>query len=61
MSTKLAVIYYSATGTTHKLAQAFERGGLEAGAEVRLRRVRELAPDEAIASNAWTCSSSTAW
>lgn len=51
MSIKLAVIYYSATGTTHKLARAIEEGAREAGAEVRLRKVKELAPEEAIASN----------
>ncbi len=51
MATKVAVIYYSATGTTHKLAKAVEEGAQVAGAETRLRKVRELAPDEAIASN----------
>jgi NAD(P)H dehydrogenase (quinone) len=50
--TKVAVIYYSATGNVHKLAQAVEEGAK--GAEVRLRRVRELAPEGAIRSNpAW--------
>lgn len=52
MSVKLAVIYYSATGTTYKLARAIEEGAREAGAEVRLRKVKELAPEEAIAKNA---------
>jgi len=51
MAVKVAVIYYSATGTTYRLAQAVEEGASEAGADVRLRKVRELAPDEAIASN----------
>jgi len=51
MPIKLAVIYYSATGTTYQLARAVEQGASEAGAEVRFRKVRELAPDEAIASN----------
>src|SRR5499427_10858067 len=51
MSAKVAIIYYSATGTTYRLARAVEEGASEAGADVRLRRVRELAPDEAIASN----------
>lgn len=50
--TKIAVIYYSATGTTYKLAKAIEEGVVAAGAEVRVRKVRELAPDEAIQSNA---------
>ncbi len=51
MIVQLAVIYYSATGTTYQIARAMEQGGQEAGAEVRFRKVRELAPDEAIASN----------
>ena len=50
---KVAVIYYSATGITYQMAQAASRPPAEAtGAEVRLRKVRELAPDEAIRSNA---------
>ena len=51
MAVKLAVIYYSATGTTYRLAQAIAEGAEGAGAEVRLRKVRELAPEEAIATN----------
>ena len=55
MAVKLAVIYYSATGTTYRLARAIEEGAEGAGAEVRLRKVKELAPEEAIASNeGWT-------
>jgi NAD(P)H dehydrogenase (quinone) len=49
---KVAVIYYSATGITYQMAQAAADAAGEAGAEVRLRKVRELAPDEAIRSNA---------
>jgi NAD(P)H dehydrogenase (quinone) len=49
---RLAVIYYSATGTTFQLARAVEEGAKAAGAEVRLRKVRELAPEDAIKSNA---------
>ncbi len=51
MAVKVAVIYYSATGTTYKLARAVEEGARAAGAEVRLRKVHELAPREAIESN----------
>jgi NAD(P)H dehydrogenase (quinone) len=51
MAVKVAIIYYSATGTTYALARAIEEGAKEAGAEVRFRKVRELAPDEAIKSN----------
>lgn len=51
---KVAVIYYSSTGTVHRLAQAVAEGARETGAEVRLRRVAELAPAAAVASNpAW--------
>jgi NAD(P)H dehydrogenase (quinone) len=48
---KIAIIYYSSTGNAYKVAQAIEAGAQSAGAEVRLRKVRELAPAEAIASN----------
>jgi len=51
MPVKLVVVYYSATGTTYALARAIEEGATAAGAEVRLRKVRELAPEEAVASN----------
>ncbi|HEV2744911.1 MAG TPA: NAD(P)H:quinone oxidoreductase [Rubrobacter sp.] len=51
MATKVAVIYYSATGNVYGLARAVEEGAKEAGAEVRFRKVRELAPEEAIKSN----------
>ena len=37
MATKVAIIYYSATGTTYQLARAVEQGASEAGAEVRFR------------------------
>jgi NAD(P)H dehydrogenase (quinone) len=48
---KVAVIYYSATGNVHQLAQAAADGAEQIGATVRLRKVRELAPPEAIRSN----------
>ena len=51
MAVKVAVIYYSATGNVYRLAQAIEEGAKEAGAEVRFRKVHELAPEEAIKSN----------
>jgi NAD(P)H dehydrogenase (quinone) len=54
MSTKILVAYYSSTGTIHQLAQAIVAGAESTGAEVRLRRAPETAPDEAVASNdAW--------
>ncbi|WP_043633075.1 NAD(P)H:quinone oxidoreductase [Nonomuraea candida] len=51
MTVKVAVIYYSATGAVHALARAVAEGAASAGAEVRLRRVAELAPDSAIDQN----------
>jgi NAD(P)H dehydrogenase (quinone) len=52
--THIAIVYYSSTGTTYEIARAIEAGAQEAGAEVRLRKVRELAGPEAIASKpAW--------
>lgn len=51
MTTRLTIVYYSATGNVHALAQAVRAGAEEAGAQVRLRRVPELAPREAVASN----------
>jgi NAD(P)H dehydrogenase (quinone) len=54
MTPRIAVIYYSATGNTHKLAGAIAEGAEAFGAEVRIRNVPELAPPEAIQSNeAW--------
>ncbi|WP_010276976.1 NAD(P)H:quinone oxidoreductase [Paenibacillus senegalensis] len=51
---KLAVIYYSSTGTNYQLAQWAKEGAEAAGAEVKLLKVAELAPQEAINSNpAW--------
>jgi len=47
MTVKVAVIYYSATGTVHALAQAVAEGAASAGAEVRLRRVADPGPDGA--------------
>jgi NAD(P)H dehydrogenase (quinone) len=50
-----AIIYYSATGTVHALAQAAAEGAEKAGAQVRLRKVAETAPLEAIEANpAWS-------
>jgi NAD(P)H dehydrogenase (quinone) len=51
----VAVIYYSMTGTVHTLAKAAVDGAEQAGGDVRLRKVPELAPREAIESNpAWS-------
>ncbi len=45
-----AIIYYSATGTVHALARAAAEGAEKAGAHVRLRKVAETAPPEAISA-----------
>lgn len=51
---KLAIIYYSSTGTNYQMAQWAEAAATEAGAEVKLAKVRENAPQAAIDSNpAW--------
>jgi NAD(P)H dehydrogenase (quinone) len=47
--TRIAVIYYSATGNVHALARAVADGAAEAGADVRLRHVAEL-PSELLIS-----------
>lgn len=53
-SVKLSIIYYSATGTIQSMAERLSAAGEQAGAEVRLRHVAELAPQEAIDSqDAW--------
>jgi NAD(P)H dehydrogenase (quinone) len=53
-NTRVLVAYYSATGHIHALAKSIARGAEEAGAEVRLRPVEELAPEMLISQNqAW--------
>lgn len=49
---RIAVIYYSSTGTNHTMAGAVAEGAREAGAEVRVKLVAETAPREAVESNA---------
>ncbi|GAA4915079.1 NAD(P)H:quinone oxidoreductase [Streptomyces coeruleoprunus] len=56
-ATKLAVIYYSSTGIGTEIARELTTAAEKAGAEVRLRRVAELAPQSAIDSNpAWAAN-----
>lgn len=51
---KLAVIYYSMSGSNYKLAKWAGEGAEEAGAEVRVLKVPELAPQAVIdGSPAW--------
>lgn len=50
----ITIVYYSSTGTTWEVAKAVEAGAQAAGAQTRLRKVRELAGPEAIAARpAW--------
>ncbi|GAA2355348.1 NAD(P)H:quinone oxidoreductase [Nonomuraea africana] len=54
---KLAIIYYSATGNIAQIAQEMAAAAWKADAEVRLRKVAELAPQEAIDANpAWAAN-----
>lgn len=51
----VAVIYYTTYGTNHKMAEVAADAAREAGAEVRMRRVEETAPDEVVqAQEAWS-------
>lgn len=47
----LAVIYYSMGGTNHQLSQWAAEGAKEAGAEVKVLKVPELAPQSVIEGN----------
>ena len=49
--TKIAIVYYSATGNIAAMANAIGEGAASVGAEVRVRRVAETAPADAISSN----------
>ena len=46
----VSVIYYSSTGTTQEMAERLAQAAEKAGAEVRLRHVDELAPQEVVDS-----------
>ena len=48
---RIAVIYYSATGNVHALANALAAGADSAGAEVRVRQVEEIASELLISQN----------
>ncbi|MEV8456553.1 NAD(P)H:quinone oxidoreductase [Streptomyces sp. NPDC052095] len=53
----VAVIYYSSTGTVATIAKAVAEYAEKAGAEVRLRKAAELAPQAAVDSNpAWAAN-----
>lgn len=48
---KVAVIYYSMSGSNYQLARWAEEGAKELGAEVRVLKVPELAPQSVIDNN----------
>jgi len=48
---KLAIVYYSSTGNNYKLARMAEEAGKANGAEVKVMKVQELAPEAAINGN----------
>ncbi len=45
---RLTLVYYSTYGTNHKMAEIAAEAAREAGAEVRLRRAAETAPQEVV-------------
>ena len=51
MPTKLMIVFYSRTGAVEALAGAAAEAAREAGAEVRLRRAREVADEDVIAAS----------
>ncbi|EPX78178.1 NAD(P)H:quinone oxidoreductase type IV [Litoreibacter arenae] len=54
MTVKLAIVYYSSYGTNHQMATIAAEAAKAAGAEVRLLKARETAPDAAVNSqDAW--------
>ncbi|HMN20723.1 MAG TPA: NAD(P)H:quinone oxidoreductase [Ottowia sp.] len=54
MSVKLAILYYSTYGTNHQMAEIAAEAARAAGAEVRLLKAPETAPEAVIAGqDAW--------
>ncbi|MDK8640853.1 NAD(P)H:quinone oxidoreductase [Niallia taxi] len=54
MTVKLAIVYYSSTGTNYQLAQWAAEGAKESGADVTIYRVEETVPQSVIEGNpAW--------
>ena len=51
---RLAIVYYSTYGTNHRMAELAAEAARAAGAEVRLRKARETAPEGVVAGqDAW--------
>lgn len=58
MTVKLAIIYYSSYGTNHRMATIAAEAAKAAGADVRLRKAPETAPESVVASvDAWKAHS----
>ncbi|MEX3314082.1 NAD(P)H:quinone oxidoreductase type IV [Sulfitobacter sp. PS-8MA] len=54
MTVKLAIVYYSSYGTNHQMAEIAAEAAKAAGAEVRLLKAPETAPDAVVAGvDAW--------
>ena len=54
MPVKLAIVFYSTYGTNHQMAQIAAEAARAAGAEVRVLKVRETAPQDVIdTQDAW--------
>ena len=54
MSVKLAILFYSTYGTNHQMAEIAAEAARAAGAEVKLLRIAETAPDAVVAGqDAW--------
>ena len=52
---RLAIVYYSSYGTNHQMAEIAAEAAEQAGADVRLRRAAETAPDDVVeAQEAWS-------
>jgi NAD(P)H dehydrogenase (quinone) len=52
---KVAVVYYSTYGNNHAMAELAAEAARQAGAEVRLRKVKETAPEGVVrAQEAWS-------
>ncbi len=54
VTVRLAVVYYSTYGTNHQMAEIAAEAARGLGAEVRLRKVAETAPEEVVnGQDAW--------
>ena len=53
-SVRLSIVYYSTYGTNHRMAEVAAEAASAAGAEVRLRKAGETAPDGVVnGQDAW--------